>query len=246
MVVAKKVKKVKPVEAKTRDESQDGVEAAPQQETSPSRSVEGTGTEPKKKQPSERKLKRQAMLHERLEKNLNKMKVRQQQAEASGIKDEKGNPVLPDRHDPRHTTGTFWRDRKDAKRRTLFMGNLPLGYGQPQIRELASSALSAATGDTENSDPVEDIDIIGKKKATGGPPPRCVNAYVTFKTLEAAQHVCKQLDQHQLRTDVAPGRPGSSLHTLRVNFSADKTQRSVAIAKRPENQAPMGNPVTYL
>jgi RNA recognition motif-containing protein len=120
-----------------------------------------------------------------------------------------------ERHALRHTEGNFWKDRKDEKKRTLFFGGIPAQFKRDDIAALVDSV--------EDADgTLEKVDFIGSsvpefKQRTAKPR----NAFVRFSTVDAAMAVQQRLDGFTVE--------GSS---LRVNFSADKQQRAVAIAKR--------------
>jgi RNA recognition motif-containing protein len=125
------------------------------------------------------------------------------------------------RHAPRHTEGNFWKDRKDEKKRTLFMGGIPAKFHQEDIK-----AIVDGVEDAEGS--VEKVDFLDTKVPAFKQrvvKPR--NAYVLFSTVDAAMAVQSRLDGFTVENT-----------TLRVNFSADKSQRAVAIAKREGVMAP--------
>lgn len=123
-----------------------------------------------------------------------------------------------ERHHPRNFAGTFWKSRKDEKRRTLFLGNLPPDCAtQDAVKELISTSV-ASFGDKAASDVVARVDFMAARHQNL----TARNAYVVCASFEAAQQVAQMLDQYEIR----PGR------WLRCNFSNDKEQRSIAIGKR--------------
>uniref|UniRef100_A0A7S1M043 RRM domain-containing protein n=1 Tax=Neobodo designis TaxID=312471 RepID=A0A7S1M043_NEODS len=151
-----------------------------------------------------RKERRRAELSAKLDQTLEKL----ERVAASGTNEQP-------RHAARHTDGNFWKARKDEKKRTLFVGGLP-----PQFRQDDVKALIDAIEDAVDS--VEKVDFLGSSVPAfkqKGAKPR--NAFVSFATIDAAMATQQRLDGFTVE--------GS---TLRVNFSADKQQRAVAIAKR--------------
>lgn len=120
------------------------------------------------------------------------------------------------RHDPKYINGTFWKERKDRKRRTLFVGNLPVTSTKGTIAELVDAVLGANTEEKSSDTAIDGIEILPVKYGA-----RVVHAYVTFKTLELSNTA------QSLLSDLPVGP-----NKLRVNNAADKQQRAVAIAKR--------------
>lgn len=128
------------------------------------------------------------------------------------------------RHDPRFAHGTFWRDRKERRARTVFLGGVPVqGYSEAQVEELVTSTLrndAAARSylaelDSDTS-PLSDIDYLPVKHGS-----RVRNMYVTLATVGLAGCLATALDGREIG-----GR------RLRCNFAADKNQRAEAIRRR--------------
>ena len=128
--------------------------------------------------------------------------------------------LVPVRHDPKFVNGTFWRERKEKKKRTLFVGNLPARsyHKASSVIELIRSVFESSEegGKLDCSSLVEHVDFLGQKLGS-----IVHHAYVAFTSLEAAQIAKRLLD----------GLPVES-QKLRVNFSADKQMRTIAIKKR--------------
>jgi hypothetical protein len=128
--------------------------------------------------------------------------------------------LVPIRHDPKFSSGNFWRERKEKKKRTLFVGNLPARsfYKTSNVIELVRSIVEASeeSAKLDCATLVEHVEFLGQKKGA-----MVHHAYVTFASLPAATLAQQLLD----------GLPVER-QTLRANFSADKQMRSIAISKR--------------
>jgi RNA recognition motif-containing protein len=155
-----------------------------------------------------RKDRKKAEASARLDATLHKLEAvaeRAKELEARGETDV--------RHDLKHVTGTFWKERKEKKKRTLFVGALPSDTTTESLRSLIEGIEACEAT-------VETIDFVG-----GSAPvqrlKRPRNAFVCFTTLYAASAAQQALDGLQLGTT-----------RLRVNFSADSNQRTKAIEKR--------------
>jgi hypothetical protein len=126
----------------------------------------------------------------------------------------------PLRHDPKFANGTFWRDRKEKKKRTLFVGNMPARsfHKASAVIELIRSVVEASeeASALDCSRLVEHVDFLGQKMGSV-----IHHAYVTFSSIAAATVAHRLLD----------GLPVEN-QKLRVNFSGDKQMRSIAIKKR--------------
>lgn len=46
-----------------------------------------------------------------------------------------------ERHAARHIGGTFWKTRKERKHKTLFVGNVPMGYNQHALKDVIEAVL---------------------------------------------------------------------------------------------------------
>lgn len=121
------------------------------------------------------------------------------------------------RHDPKFFNGTFWKERKEKKKRTLFVGNLPLTSTPKTITALVDAVLaSSIADDVEGVAMVEGVDILPKKFGA-----RVVHAYVTLRSAEMIPEAIKLLDNLPIDNN-----------NLRVNPADDKDQRDKAISKR--------------
>lgn len=170
-----------------------------------------------------RKEKRRAHLKASFEKKLQRHNTREARIEelASKVSDKtQAAAIVDSRHNPKHFAGAFWKKRKDEKRRTLFIGNLPGSMTQEDVIDLIASSL-ASSGEVkegvQNEKVVERVDFLalGQKKAR--------NAYAVCASVEVAERVMPILNNYEIDRG----------QWLRCNFSADKEQRSIAISKRP-------------
>lgn len=121
----------------------------------------------------------------------------------------------PDRHAPKHTEGSFWKQRKEKKKRTVFLGSLPSSFDKRRIEELITQQVPEAV--------VEAVDLIGAQNAAQRRFAKAVAAYVCLGTLEQAWSVKEKLNGFAMPQHHT---------TLRCNFSNDKEERQKAIAKR--------------
>jgi len=153
--------------------------------------------------PPTRKERRKKQLREALDRRIARMN-----AAAALVDSESNVPAL--RHDPKFAKGTFWKTRKDQKKRTLFLGNVPRAVcpSRTELEALIRKHCPAAT--------IEDVSYI--KGNTHG---RVYHSYVVFSSVDHAEAARIALD----------GKLAGKDH-LRVNFSNDKSQRAAAIAKR--------------
>lgn len=151
---------------------------------------------------------------------VSELQSQQSTSDDTGASATSGAVAAPNqRHDPKFANGTFWRDRKDKKRRTLFVGNLPATSTSANIITLIDAVVfdsQPSEGEATSSSLVESVDILPKKFGS-----RVVHAYVTFRTVEASEKAQRHLDGMEMGDNF-----------LRVNNAADKQQRTVAIAKR--------------
>merc|ERR1711916_410991 len=132
-------------------------------------------------------------------------------AKLAAVKSREENP---DRHKIKHVNGSFWRERKEQKKRTLFMGGFPADYTAADVTELIHSVEGAAGA-------VQSVDFIGEKQVGQRKlQNRPRNAFVLLTSIDAA-HAALSLYGMKL-----------GLTALRVNFSDDRSQRAAAIAKR--------------
>lgn len=134
------------------------------------------------------------------------------------------NNVSLSRHDPRFVNGTFWRDRKERRARTVFLGGLPVKNFTPaHVEKLITSTLRgdpAAQSYLENlganASPLSNVEYLSLK--SGG---KVRHMYVTLASVPLAGCLCTSLDGKEFN-----GR------LLRCNFAADKAQRAEAIRRR--------------
>ena len=134
--------------------------------TPPSSNSDTTGQQPTRKE------KRKAVVQQRLARQLDRLtaiharqKLQDEQAakqqpssssagtegegaeadgEASPNAAAQHDPTPAARHDPKFAHGTFWRDRKEKKKRTLFIGNLPAAYPKDAVRDTLEAVVAAA------------------------------------------------------------------------------------------------------
>lgn len=158
-------------------------------------------------------------------------------AGASSSSAGRGGPTTPaPRHDPKFIHGTFWRDRKEKKKRTLFVGNLPAAYPKDAVRSTLEAVVAAAAEHTNQ----EILNIGAPMGADGTPssvvgPPfvtevdllparrgqTLVSGYVTFSTYAVSQFAQSILNGLPLEGKA-----------LRANAADDKNQRAEAIRRR--------------
>lgn len=130
----------------------------------------------------------------------------------------------PLRHDPRFVNGTFWRDRKEKRARTLFLGGIPAkNFTKLEVEELITSTLRKDPAAQEylkalssESSLFTDIDYLPLKHDA-----KVRNLYVTLASVPLAGCLASRLD----------GMPLGG-KKLRCNFAADKSQRAEAIRRR--------------
>jgi RNA recognition motif-containing protein len=142
-----------------------------------------------------RKALRKKILSQRLEKKLMQL----------------SSNTDPVRHDVKHTSSSFWRLRKEKKKRTLFLGNMPKEFRLKDVTTFLQQRCGFAP---------EEVDVLGGNGASQRLALK-TNAFVTFDTIDharTAQQILDKLDFHGTR--------------LRCNFSDDKTERAKAIQKR--------------
>lgn len=164
-----------------------------------------------------RKERKKLETQRRLEKQMTRVSAAAESA--SGDSKESG----AERHDPKFKNGTFWRDRKERRARTLFLGGIPVSFTLPQIKDfiltmLDSDVLAADyLGQLEEGkSAVEDIDVLPAKH--GG---RVKNMYVVLASVPLAGCAAAKIDGYRLEN-----------RQLRCNAAADKTQRAEAIRRR--------------
>ncbi|KPI88303.1 putative RNA binding protein [Leptomonas seymouri] len=127
------------------------------------------------------------------------------------------------RHDPRFKRGTFWRDRKEKRARTLFLGGIPSYFTVKQVTDFIStvidsdpSAIDYVVQLGKGKEVVEEVDMLPAKHHG-----KVKHMYVTMASVPLAGCAATILDRY-----VMEGRE------LRCNFAADKMQREEAIRRR--------------
>nr|CCC53302.1 putative RNA binding protein [Trypanosoma vivax Y486] len=185
--------------------------------------TEGMSRKERKRMKAKQRLKRQL-------ERLNAARVRKTAVavrDEQGESDEKGEDAKTSpatsgtvlRHDPKFTNGTFWRTRKERRRRTVFLGNMPIRYTVENVTNFVTTTVRASIL-TEGVDPAEEIvDSVDLLKPT--PKAKWAHMYVTLQSVELAGQAIKALDGLKLE--------GAA---LRCNFAADKEQRKMAIQRR--------------
>jgi hypothetical protein len=144
--------------------------------------------------------------------------------------------------------GTYWKERKEKRSRTLFVGGLPGAAGLGLVRRL----LNQYGADNKVQDPKQEIEVdfikpknqqaASFRKQDHSLPK---NAYCVLPTKELAERVANSLDGVWVHpdeitpmtdrdaTDFKRQHNGAKKPSkLRVNFADDPNQRNVAISKR--------------
>lgn len=131
------------------------------------------------------------------------------------------------RHDPKYKNGTFWRDRKERRRRTVFLGNVPAKLTEQDVTSLISDTLRKGWTPPEE-DGIADVDVVTEEEVVESvdfiksmPRAKRRHMYVTMCSIKAAESATKLLDGKMME-GIA----------LRCNFAADKVQRGEAIQRR--------------
>lgn len=127
------------------------------------------------------------------------------------------------RHDPKFKYGTFWRDRKEKRARTLFLGGIPTYFTVKQIMDFIGTVVDSDPNAIDyvdqvgrDVDVVEAVDMLPAKHHS-----KVKHMYVTMASVPLAGCAAAMLDRYKME-----GRE------LRCNFAADKTQREEAIRRR--------------
>lgn len=127
------------------------------------------------------------------------------------------------RHDPKFKHGTFWRDRKEKRARTIFLGGVPSYFTVKQVTDFISTVIDSDTNAIDyvdaigkEKDVVEEVDMLPAKHQS-----KVKHMYVTMASVPLAGCAAAMLDRYKME-----GRE------LRCNFAADKTQRDEAIRRR--------------
>ncbi|KAG5500339.1 hypothetical protein JKF63_03431 [Porcisia hertigi] len=132
------------------------------------------------------------------------------------------------RHDPKYKQGTFWRDRKEKRARTLFLGGIPASFSVQEVKNLVCALVNTDSGARDYVDEidkdaelVEEVDMLPVKHNS-----KVKHMYVTMASVSLAGCAAAVLDRYKLK-----GRE------LRCNFAADKSQREEAIRRRNTAQS---------
>ncbi|GET89932.1 RNA binding protein, putative [Leishmania tarentolae] len=127
------------------------------------------------------------------------------------------------RHDPKFKHGTFWRDRKEKRARTLFLGGIPSSFSVKQVKDFISTVIDLDPDATEyadqigeNKEVVEEVDMLPVKHHS-----KVKHMYVTMASVPLAGCAAAALNGYKVE-----GKE------LRCNFAADKVQREEAIRRR--------------
>lgn len=177
---------------------------------------------------------------QRLERQMTKLTttadaVKEMLADAAAQRDASGAEAAPAvvdgdapeepklRHDPKFKHGTFWRERKEKRARTLFLGGLPSYFLAKQVKDFISTVVDSDPNSTDYVDQigkdkevVEDVDMLPVKHQS-----KVRHMYVTMASVPLAGCAAALLDRYRM-----DGKE------LRCNFAADKTQRGEAIRRR--------------
>lgn len=220
---------------------------------------------------SEKQLERQQRLGERLDAaeaealqayktSLRKKEEGDETAEGDDA-EAPAPPKLPEiqlRHDERFVGGTYWKERKEKKKKTLFVGNLPMYYDQHIAKDYLVGILeSHGVVDGAQRDQVleakmldfaagkiSDVDKkVPNKKADkdgGFYGPLCPVLSIDLLPVKAnartrhAYVTFRTIDIAQKAQKLMDGAQpeAQNPNRLRVNFSDDSTQRETAIGKR--------------
>lgn len=174
-------------------------------------------------------------------------------------------PEIASRHDERFIGGTYWKERKERKRKTLFVGNLPMYYDQHTTKDYLVGILEAhGVVDGNQKDEVLEakmLDFAAGKITEAGPAfnrkadkdggfygSHCPILSIDFLPTKANAktrhaYVCFRTmeiaEQAQKLLDGAQPE-AQNTNRLRVNFSDDKNQRDTAINKREGSKALRG------
>ncbi|KAG5474578.1 hypothetical protein LSCM4_03751 [Leishmania orientalis] len=127
------------------------------------------------------------------------------------------------RHDPKFKHGRFWRDRKERRARTLFLGGIPSSFSVRQVKDFIHTLLDSDSGAVEymqhmskDAEVVEEVCMLPAKQHS-----KAKHMYVTMASVSLAGCAAAVLDGYKVQ-----GRE------LRCNFASDKSQREEAIRRR--------------
>ncbi|KAG5474248.1 hypothetical protein LSCM1_03026 [Leishmania martiniquensis] len=126
------------------------------------------------------------------------------------------------RHDPKFENGTFWRDRKERRARTLFLGGIPLSFSVTQVKDFICTMLDSDSSANDYLQQVgKDGELVEVSLLPAKQHSKVKNMYVTLASVSLAGCVAALLDGYKVE-----GR------ALRCNFASDKSQREEAIRRR--------------
>ncbi|CAJ1044262.1 hypothetical protein Q4I32_005208 [Leishmania shawi] len=127
------------------------------------------------------------------------------------------------RHDPKFKNGTFWRDRKEKRARTLFLGGIPFSFSVKQVKDFISTVLDFDQGSSDyvdqignDAEVVDEVDMLPVKHHS-----KVKHMYVTMASVSLADCAAALLDGYKVEGRV-----------LRCNFAANKSEREEAIRRR--------------
>ncbi|CCW66646.1 unnamed protein product [Phytomonas sp. Hart1] len=129
------------------------------------------------------------------------------------------------RHDPRFKNGTFWRDRKERRSRTLFLGGIPIHYSVEKVIDLIMTLLDGnnETYEILQNRPegiavVEKVDFLPLNHHS-----KVRNMFVSIQSTSLAKCIAGLLNGYKVE-----------LYALRCNFVDDKKERAEAISRRDQ------------
>ncbi|KAK7197445.1 RNA binding protein [Novymonas esmeraldas] len=127
------------------------------------------------------------------------------------------------RHDPKFKNGMFWRDRKEKRARTLFLGGVPSSFTVRQVQDFISTVVDSDPGAVDyvaqigkDAQLVEEVEVLAAKHQS-----KVKHMYVTMASVPLAGCAAAMLNGYKME-----GKE------LRCNFAADKSQREEAIRRR--------------
>ena len=132
-----------------------------------------------------------------------------------------------ERHAARHIGGTFWKTRKERKHKTLFVGNVPMGYNQHALKDVIEAVLRDNDVNTnviiDNGVEVtvskESLDFEGEEREGDGP------ASVGWGTAQAPVNPKKPFSANPTE-DAYAGLYGDTCPVLTIDFL--KTMKQTA------------------
>lgn len=185
-----------------------------------------------------RKERRRRETAERLERQMRRLEAARHDDGDREDRDAAGGESCPgpnetprkERHDPRFQNGTFWKDRKEKRARTVFLGGIPVKqYNREDVENFIMSTLrkdSASAAylrevelEKGGVSPIETVDFLPLKRDA-----KVRNMYIRLASVGLAGCLAACLNGFSLQ-----GKK------LRCNFASDKAQREEAIRRRGGN-----------